>query len=74
VAGGGWREERVAVRGGELAVRRRRAGRAFHWGHGLTSSMAQEDRAGLALWRKLGDGWEVTRFDARGHGAGARPG
>jgi len=43
--------------------------RAFQWGHGLTSSMAQEDRAGLALWRRFGDGWEVVRFDARGHGS-----
>jgi len=65
----GWHEERVAVRGAELAVRRRGAGRPFYWGHGVTSSPAQEDRAGLALWRELRAGWEVVRFDARGHGA-----
>jgi 3-oxoadipate enol-lactonase len=64
-----WRRERIAVRGGELAVRRRGGrGRAFYWGHGLTSSAANEDALGLALWGELGPGFEVVRFDARGHG------
>jgi pimeloyl-ACP methyl ester carboxylesterase len=39
------------------------------WGHGLTSSSAQEDQAGLRLWDPLREGWEVIRVDARGHGA-----
>jgi pimeloyl-ACP methyl ester carboxylesterase len=65
----GWREERVPVRGATLAVQRRGSGRPFYWGHGVTSSAAQEDRAGLRLWDRLRDGWEVLRVDARGHGA-----
>ena len=64
-----WREQRVKVRGGELAIQRRGHGRAFFWGHGLTSSAAQEDQAGLRLWERLREGWEVIRVDARGHGA-----
>jgi len=64
-----WREERVRVRGALLAIQRRGHGRAFYWGHGLTSSSAQEDQAGLRLWERLRDGWEVLRVDARGHGA-----
>jgi len=64
-----WREERVRVRGGELAIQRRGHGQAFLWGHELTSSSAQEDQAGLRLWEQLRGGWEVIRVDARGHGA-----
>ena len=64
-----WREERVPVRGAQLAIRRRGHGKAFFWGHGLTSSAAQEDQAGLRLWERLREGWEVIRVDARGHGA-----
>jgi pimeloyl-ACP methyl ester carboxylesterase len=66
---GEWREQRVSVRGAELAIQRRGSGRAFFWGHGLTSSSAQEDQTGLRLWDRLRDGWEVIRVDARGHGA-----
>ena len=65
---GEWRKERVRVRGAELAIQRRGAGRAFLWGHGLTSSSAQEDQTGLRLWDRLREGWEVIRVDARGHG------
>jgi len=64
-----WREERVRVRGAVLAVQRRGHGQAFYWGHGLTSSSAQEDQTGLRLWERLREGWEVLRVDARGHGA-----
>lgn len=64
-----WREENLSVRGARLAVRRRGSGRVFLWGHGLTSSAEQEDRAGLRLWDELREGWEVVRVDARGHGA-----
>ena len=64
-----WREERIRVRGAELAIQRRGSGRAFFWGHGLTSSSGQEDAAGLRLWDPLRDAWEVIRVDARGHGA-----
>jgi len=64
-----WRKQRVRIRGTEIAVEQRGHGRPFHWGHGLTSSSAQEDQAGLRLWEQLREGWEVIRVDARGHGA-----
>jgi 3-oxoadipate enol-lactonase len=41
--------------------------RTFVWGHGLTSSMAKEDRTGLMAWT-MPDGWELVRYDAAGHG------
>lgn len=41
--------------------------RTFVWGHGLTSSMATEDRKGLFGW-EVPDGWELVRYDAAGHG------
>ncbi len=63
-----WRKQAVQVRGAELAIERRGSGRAFYWGHGLTSSAAQEDRMGLRVWDALREGWEVVRVDARGHG------
>jgi pimeloyl-ACP methyl ester carboxylesterase len=63
------RDERLAVRGAQLSLRRRGRGKGFFWGHGLTSSAAQEDLAGLRLWAQLREGWEVLRVDARGHGA-----
>jgi pimeloyl-ACP methyl ester carboxylesterase len=64
-----WRQERVRVRGAELSVTRRGGGRAFYWGHGLTSSSAQEDAVGLRPWSEVGEGFELVRVDARGHGA-----
>jgi 3-oxoadipate enol-lactonase len=69
MAGAQWREERVRVRGAELALLRRGGGRPFYWGHGLTSSSAQEAQVGLRPWDALPDGWEAIRYDARGHGA-----
>lgn len=65
----GFRDERVPVLGATLAIHRRGAGRAFCWGHGVTSSIEQEQRAGLRPWSKLDAGWEVVLVDARGHGA-----
>jgi 3-oxoadipate enol-lactonase len=67
--GAEWREERVRVRGAELALLRRGSGRPFYWGHGLTSSSVQEAKAGIGPWRAVPEGWEVIRYDARGHGA-----
>jgi pimeloyl-ACP methyl ester carboxylesterase len=57
---------RVAVRGCEIATRETGAGVPFVWGHGLLSSMAQEDAVGLFRWS--GAHARVVRFDARGHG------
>ena len=44
--------------------------RTFVWGHGLTRSMAQEDRLGLMAWT-VPDGWDLVRYDAAGHGTSA---
>lgn len=41
--------------------------RPFVWGHGLTSSRAQEDAAGIFGWDRI-PGVRVVRYDARGHG------
>ena len=38
------------------------------WGHGLTSSMDDEDAAGLFDWSSIGEVGRVVRYDARGHG------
>jgi 3-oxoadipate enol-lactonase len=47
--------------------------RPFVWGHGLTASMAVEDATGVFdVWRDL-EGWEVVRYDARGHGTSPGP-
>ncbi len=42
-------------------------GRPFVWGHGLTSSRAQEDAAGIFGWDRIA-GVRLVRYDARGHG------
>ncbi len=64
-------DERVVLRDGvELAVWRHGDGPPVLWGHGLTSSRANEDA------RRLWDlttavpeaGFELVRWDARGHG------
>lgn len=60
--------DHVEVGGVSLAVRRTGSGPAFVWGHGLTSSMAKEDDAGLFDWSRVGRGHELVRYDARGHG------
>jgi pimeloyl-ACP methyl ester carboxylesterase len=60
---------RVVVRGCEIATRESGAGVPFLWGHGLLSSMAQEDAVGLFSWTDVGA--RVVRFDARGHGESA---
>ena len=61
-------EAAVEVGGARLVVRRGGAGRPFVWAHGLTSSMAKEDEAGLFDWSRLQADHEVVRYDARGHG------
>ena len=38
------------------------------WGHGLTSSMADEDELALVDWNAAGARHRVLRYDARGHG------
>jgi pimeloyl-ACP methyl ester carboxylesterase len=58
--------KRVLVRGCQLATRETGQGVPFLWGHGLLSSMAQEDAVGLFAWR--GAEARIVRYDARGHG------
>lgn len=58
----------IRVRGVDLAVRESGAGRAFVWGHGLLSSMAQEDATGVFDWSGTAAVARLVRYDARGHG------
>jgi pimeloyl-ACP methyl ester carboxylesterase len=44
------------------------SGRVLLWAHGLASSMALEDEAGLIDWTDPMAGWRLVRYDARGHG------
>lgn len=64
----------VEIGGASLVVRRAGAGRPFLWAHGLTSSMAKEDDAGLFDWSRLQADHEVVRYDARGHGRSGHAG
>ncbi len=57
------------VRGVELAVTITGQGLPFIWGHGLTSSRATEDEAGLFNWSGVAEVAQLIRYDARGHGA-----
>jgi len=61
--------EGVEIRGVPLAVEEAgdAAGHPFVWAHGLTSSRAQEDTAGLFTWSRI-PGVRVIRYDAPGHG------
>ncbi len=57
----------IEVRGTRLALDDRGQGRPMLWTHGLTSSMAAEDDAGLFRW-EAGPGVRLVRYDARSHG------
>ncbi len=58
----------VAARGLELAWDRAGVGPTMIWGHGLTSSRANEDLSGPVDWSAVRATVDVTRYDARGHG------
>jgi len=45
----------------------------FVWAHGLLSSVAHEDQAGLFDWSSLHDVARVVRYDTRGHGTADTP-
>ncbi|MGH3850876.1 MAG: alpha/beta fold hydrolase [Pseudonocardiaceae bacterium] len=45
----------------------------FVWAHGLLSSVAHEDQAGLFDWSSLEDTARVVRYDTRGHGSADTP-
>lgn len=59
---------RANVGGVQLAYDVAGQGRGVVWGHGLSSSRANEDAEPLVNWVDLGDIAKVLRYDARGHG------
>lgn len=62
------------VRDADLALTDTGSGTAFFWGHGLTSSRAQDGRNQMFDWDRLAARHRVVRWDARGHGdSGGRP-
>lgn len=56
------------IRGVEIEVRDEGAGLPFLWGHGLVSSMEEEDRFIVMDFGRLARRHRVIRWDARGHG------
>jgi 3-oxoadipate enol-lactonase len=61
----------VTVRGVELAITEAGAGPALLYGHGLTSSTAQDGGSGMFDWDRLAARHRIVRWDARGHGRSA---
>ncbi|RLE17128.1 MAG: alpha/beta hydrolase, partial [Actinobacteria bacterium] len=65
---------RLTVRGCELAYEliggpgHDGTGTPFVWGHGLSSSRADEDRRPLIDLAEVAASRRVLRYDARGHG------
>ena len=56
------------VRGVDIAIRDHGEGLPFFWGHGLVSSMEEEDRYVVMNFSRLAREHRVIRWDARGHG------
>lgn len=56
------------VRGVHVAVSDTGTGGALLWGHGFSSSKAQDERSGLLDWGRLAGRHRIVRWDARGHG------
>jgi 3-oxoadipate enol-lactonase len=56
------------VRGVDIEVSDQGEGLPFFWGHGLVSSMEQENRFLVMNWARLARRYRVIRWDARGHG------
>lgn len=52
----------------DLSVTISGTGQPFIWGHGLTSSQAEEDDLGLFAWQNVTEVAQLIRYDARGHG------
>lgn len=61
----------MLLRGADLAVTDVGSGPAFLWGHGFSSSRAQEDGVPIFDWGRLSTGFRIVRWDARGHGDSA---
>jgi pimeloyl-ACP methyl ester carboxylesterase len=68
---GSWSATRRNVGGVDLAVRETGEGPALIWGHGLLTSMSQEDEARVFDWSRCGAPMRWVRYDARGHGESA---
>lgn len=58
----------ATVRSCEFSYRLAGNGPDLVWGHGMSSSMADEDELGFVDWRSLDDQYRILRYDARGHG------
>jgi 3-oxoadipate enol-lactonase len=58
----------VTIRGAELAISDSGAGPAVFYGHGLSSSRAQDAASGMFDWQRISSRHRVVRWDARGHG------
>lgn len=52
----------------DLEVQETGRGEVFVWGHGLLSSMAQEDEIGSFDWSSTAGSVRLVRYDARSHG------
>lgn len=59
-------DDRVAVRGVELAYERRGDGPDLIWGHGLSMNRVSDAEMALLDWDRVPA--SVVRYDARGHG------
>lgn len=58
----------VTVRGVDLAITDTGTGPAVFYGHGLSSSRAQDAASAMFDWTRLSSHRRVVRWDARGHG------
>ncbi|MGH8986743.1 MAG: alpha/beta fold hydrolase [Acidimicrobiia bacterium] len=58
----------VTVRGVELAITDIGEGPAVLYGHGLSSSRAQDAASGMFDWNRVATRHRIVRWDARGHG------
>jgi 3-oxoadipate enol-lactonase len=56
------------IRGVDIAIRDEGEGLPLFWGHGLVSSMEEEDRFMVMDFARLARRHRVIRWDARGHG------
>jgi 3-oxoadipate enol-lactonase len=56
------------IRGADIEIIDTGDGLPFLWGHGLVSSIEQEDQFVVMDWGRLARRYRVIRWDARGHG------
>ncbi|HUX21237.1 MAG TPA: alpha/beta fold hydrolase, partial [Spirochaetia bacterium] len=58
----------ATVRDCDISYRQVGSGTDIVWGHGLSSSMVDEDDLGFVDWSQLDNQYRILRYDARGHG------